>query len=101
MDLGYRDTVAASYQLAVPETRARALAGVVFAGILGALADFNYIVQTAFIPNNIGSPDRVLEVLTLHNPNSLAWAIEMFSYGFLGLATWCIAPIYNPLTARG
>lgn len=93
--------IAASYQLATPENRARALAGVVFAGIFGALAGFNYLTQAAFVPNNIGNPDRVLEVLTLHNPNSLAWAIEMFSYGFLGVATWCIAPVYQPTGRQG
>ena len=93
--------ITASYQLAGPEMRARALAGVVFAGIFGALAGFNYMAQAAFIPNNIGSPDRVLEVLTLHNPNSLAWAIEMFSYGFLGAATWCVAAVYHPDGRQG
>ena len=31
----------------------------------------------------------------MSNPKSLGWGLEMWGYGFLGVATWLVAPVFS------
>ncbi len=71
----------------------------VFAGIFAALISLNYIIQTTFVPALVNRYDpaenAVIAAFTMANPRSLAWALEMWGYGFLGAATWAAAGALN------
>jgi hypothetical protein len=79
--------------------RAAALAGLVFMSIGAALAFFNYVIQTTFIPTAVTNytPDLapLISVLSMSNPTSITWAAEMWAYGFIGLGTWCAAGFFG------
>jgi len=64
-----------------------------------ALIFFNYVNQTTFVPalvrNYRPEYDVLIGALTMANPLSLAWAIEMWGYAFLGLATALVAPVFG------
>jgi hypothetical protein len=59
---------------------------------------FNYVVQTTFVPGLVrGYTDldaHAVSAFAMANPRSLAWALEMWGYGFLGVATWLVAPVF-------
>lgn len=59
---------------------------------------FNYFTQATFVPALVGEykavNEAILSAVTMANPKSLAWAIEMWGYGFLGLGTWFAAPFF-------
>ena len=67
--------------------------------IFAALVFFNYICQIAFIhhlatdykPENA----TVIFTLSMANPASLSWAIEMWGYAILGVATWLLSAYYR------
>jgi hypothetical protein len=86
---------------AAAERRERALAtaALVFAAVFATLIFFNYVVQTAFIPAlaTAYTPTNapILAAFSMANPRSLAWALEMWGWGFLGVATWLIAPVFR------
>jgi hypothetical protein len=60
------------------------------------------VLQTTFVPALVQGfvPENgpLLAALTLANPRSLGWALEMWGYAMLGVATWMAAPV---LAARG
>lgn len=60
--------------------------------VYASLAAFNYTAQVAYIPAAVKSPDAGLALLSMTNPNSVAWALEMFAYAILGIALWLVAP---------
>lgn len=90
------------------QKRAAALAALIFMSIGAAFVFFNYVTQTTFIPavvNDYSSElGPIISVLSMSNPIALAWAIEMWGYGFIGLGTWLAAGFFgaSPLerTAR-
>jgi len=79
--------------------RAAALAGLVFVSIGAALASINYLIQTTFIPAAVSNYTTelapVISVLSLSNPVSIVWAVEMWAYGFVGVGTWCAAGFFG------
>lgn len=81
------------------ERRAPTVAGLVFATVGAVLASFNYLTQTTFIPAVVASytPDLapIISALSMSNPISLTWAVEMWAYGFIGLGTWCAAGFFD------
>lgn len=50
----------------------------------------NYIIQTTYVPylaiNNPPETNSVLTVFTMANPGSLAWSLEMYGWGGIGLS---------------
>jgi len=56
-------------------------------------------VQTTFVPALAREPasaaSPVLAALTMSNPLSLGWRLEMWAYGILGVATWLVAPVFG------
>ena len=64
-----------------------------------AFAILNYVTQTTFIPaivNTYSSGlDPIITILSMSNPRSLPWAIEMWAYGLMGLGTWLAAGFFG------
>lgn len=64
-----------------------------------ALIFFNYICQTTFIRhlvlNYTPQNDSIIATFSMANPRSLSWAVEMWGYGILGVATWLMAGYYK------
>jgi len=79
--------------------RAEALAALVLMSIGAAFAISNYVIQTTFVPAivNSYSPDfgAVVSSVSMSNPGSLTWAVEMWGYGFMGLGTWLAAGFFR------
>jgi hypothetical protein len=91
--------VAALHAMARPRERALTSIALVFVSIYASLVVLNYVLQTTFVPSLASrySPmdAPMLAALTMSNPRSLAWGIEMWGYAFLGLATWLVAPVFR------
>lgn len=91
--------VVGMYGLASVERKAACLLGVVAATIGATFIGFNYVLQTTFVPALVraGRPeqDALMGALTMVNPASLAWALEMWGYAFLGLGSWITAPVFD------
>jgi len=89
--------IAALQTLAGEALRARATAALGFAAAFAALIFFNYVVQTTFVPALVAhrAPESapLIAALSLSNPRALGWALEMWGYGVLGVATWLVAPV--------
>jgi hypothetical protein len=91
--------IASLHALAPVERTALTGAALVFTAAYVALIFFNYVVQTTFIPElakeaSAGSA-AIVAALSMANPRSLAWGIEMWGWGFLGVATWLVAPVFQ------
>jgi hypothetical protein len=74
------------------------LTALVFAVLYAALVFFNYIVQTTFVPQlaRTYQPafDPFIGIFTMTNPASLGWALEMWGYGHLGVASLLVIPFF-------
>lgn len=96
---GMAAMVGALHALAPADLRARTAAALVFAGAFAGMIGVNYAVQTTLLPALVGDDDpasrAVLGVLTMANPRSLGWALEMWGYAMLGAATWLVAPVFR------
>jgi hypothetical protein len=96
---GFVLLVVSLHAVAREAQKARATAALVFVAIYAALVSFNYVVQTTFVPElarrNQAADGPILAALSMSNPTSLAWALEMWGYGFLGVATWLVAPVFR------
>jgi hypothetical protein len=73
--------------------------------IFAAVVFLNYIIQTTYVPylatNNPPETDSVLAVFSMANPGSLAWALEMYGWGGIGLSFVFMAFIFeNSKTER-
>jgi hypothetical protein len=55
----------------------------------------NYAIQTALVPALIYKNPSFAGLFTMANPQSVGWILEMFGYGFLGIAAILIAPVFN------
>jgi len=92
--------VAASRRLA-RRAPVRAALATVAVTVFASLIALNYIVQTTFVPALVSDArtgaDVVLAAVTMANPRSLGWSLEMWGYAVLGVATWLIAPALRDL----
>lgn len=77
------------------EQRPLEVVGIVLSAIFGALIGLNYLIQVAYIPHVLERSESFLFFMAMSNPESLPWAIEMFGYGILGLATLSVAPLFS------
>lgn len=91
--------VVALRELAPAELRPRASIGVALAAAFAALVLLNYVLQASFVPGLVAqfrpSDAPVVEALTMANPRSLGWCLEMWAYGVAGVATWLVAPVFG------
>ncbi len=74
-------------------------AAMVFTGAFATFIFFNYVAQTTLVPDlarryqPANAP--IIAILSMSNPRSLAWAIEMWGWGLLGVATWLVSPVFD------
>jgi hypothetical protein len=94
---GFVLLIAALHSEASVEQRARSGAALALAAAFAALIALNYILQTTFVPVLVSEPASgpILAGVTMSNPRSLGWALEMWGYGVLGVATWLVAPVFE------
>ena len=69
----------------------RTSGALVFTGVYAALVFTNYTVQLGFIPRVVNDRPAYIAALTMANPASFAWFLEMFGYAAMGVATWLFA----------
>jgi hypothetical protein len=74
--------------------RTRALVGVIATAAFATMITTNYVLQIAFVPTAVRSNDAAVAYFTMSNPTAVAWMIEMFGYGALGVASWVTAEIF-------
>jgi hypothetical protein len=82
---------AACHALAGPALRVRTSAALVCTAIYAALVFTNYTLQLGFIPRVLAERPAYVSELTMANPASFAWFLEMFGYAAMGVATWLVA----------
>jgi hypothetical protein len=102
--LGSSLLVAALYHLAPPADRPKALLAVMCTAAFAALIFFNYTCQTTFVPALLADykPEYavIISTFSFSNPRSLCWALEMWGYALLGVATWLLAPVFHGSTVE-
>ena len=91
--------MAGHYRVVEEAHKNRALFALALSAAFAALIFFNYICQTTFV-HNLATHyrpeyDAPIAAFSMVNPVSLCWAIEMWGYGILGVATWLLAPVYR------
>ena len=95
---GFVALMASLYVLAPAEQRARATTALVLTAVFAAMVFLNYVIQTTFVPNlarhDLAANANIIAAFSMVNPSSLAWALEMWAYGFLGLGHLLIAPVF-------
>jgi hypothetical protein len=77
------------------EQRPLEYAALGFTVVSASLIFFNYVLQTAFVPQSLDGDGRILAMTTMANPRSLGWSLEMYGYGILGIATAFAAPLFE------
>ena len=96
---GFIVLVASLHAVARDELCARTGTALVFVAAFGTLVFLNYVLQTTFVPTLVSSYSEengpLVSAFTMSNPRSLGWGLEMWGYGFLGVATWLVAPVFQ------
>ena len=86
---------ASCHALAGASLRWRTSAGLIFTGVYAALVFTNYTIQMGYIPRVLKDRPAYIADLTMANPSSFAWFLEMFGYAAMGVATWLVAPSFR------
>jgi hypothetical protein len=95
---GFVMLVAGLHAFAPRSIRGRTATGVAFVSAFASLITLNYAIQTTVVPTLVtASSDTraVVAWLTMTNPRSVGWVLEMWGYALLGLATWLVAPAFS------
>ncbi len=96
---GFVGLIAGLHALAGEAQRARTACALGLAGAFAAMIFVNYALQTTLVPALVRSfspaDGPLLAALTMANPRSLGWALEMWGYAVLGAATWLCAPVFS------
>jgi hypothetical protein len=80
--------------------RVIALAGLVLTAVYASMVFTNYMLQVGYVPRTVGSDPLAAARVTMANPSSLGWFLEMFGYAALGLGTAFLAFCFGG-SARG
>jgi hypothetical protein len=79
--------------------RPRTAAALIFTGAFAAFIFCNYVVQTTYLPDLARRYEPatapIITTLSMSNPSSLTWGIEMWGWGLFGAATWLVSPVFN------
>ncbi|HEY7698034.1 MAG TPA: hypothetical protein VIE88_06430 [Vicinamibacteria bacterium] len=96
---GFVGLIAGLHGLAPERLRFRTTCALAFVAAFAAMIFTNYAIQTTFVPALVkyGSArdEPLISALTMWNPRSLGWALEMWGYALLGVATWFTAPVFS------
>ena len=94
--------VSSAHAMAGAGEKARTGAALIFTGAFASFIFFNCVVQTTFVPALAQEYERangpIVAALSMSNPRSLAWGIEMWGWGLFGVATWLLAPSFDRST---
>ncbi len=97
--LGSLLTFVALYFTAGEDRKIYALSALVINTFFSAIVFVNYIIQTTYVPflatHNPPETANILPMLTMGNPGSLAWALEMYGWGGVGLSFIFAAPVFG------
>jgi len=66
---------------------------IIFAAVYAGIIGTNYMIQMACIPNLLNANKEITGLLTMANPASVSWVLEMFGYAFLGISLWLLVPV--------
>lgn len=87
------------YTISCNERKLWALSALIINVVFTSIVFINYIIQTTYIPylavNNPVEAAYVLPILTMANPGSFAWALEMYGWGGIGLSFIFMAFIFD------
>lgn len=92
---GFVRFIAASFSLREKINMDSLVAALIFTSIYAAFTGFNYVVNTSYIPHVFDEFKEATTIFSMSNPKSLCWSLEMYGYGFLGLASLLIAPNFK------
>jgi hypothetical protein len=96
---GFVLLIASLHTMAKETQRASTAAALVLVSVYAAMVFTNYVIQTTFVPalaqSYTAADGPLLAAFTMANPRSLAWGLEMWGYGFLGVATWICAAVFG------
>lgn len=102
--VGLLVVVASAHSLASGVSKPFTSLGMLFASVFATMIFANYTIQSAFVPVLVRemSPGNaaLLAAFSMVNPRSLAWALEMWGWGFCGAATWCISTVFGSLALK-
>ena len=91
--------VTSVHALADRDLKVRTGTAQILAAVFATFIFFNYVVQTTYLPTLATHYDdryaATVSMFSMSNPTSLAWAIEMWGYAFIGVATWLVAPVFH------
>lgn len=94
--LGFVLFIAAASNLAKTSVeKTYSASALIFVSAYVALIGLNYTIQIAYVPVLLTADPQLAALLTMANPNSFGWVLEMFGYGFLGVSTWCLAGLFQ------
>ena len=99
--IGFVLFFASLYRTGNEDKRILEISGIMFCVIFSSIISLNYIINVAYVPNVLDQSGANITFLTMSNPMSLAWVLEMFGYGFLGLATGFVAPLFGNKGTQG
>ncbi|MFN8207527.1 MAG: hypothetical protein U0T82_08985 [Bacteroidales bacterium] len=93
-------TFVSLYFLAGSGRKARALSALVVNLIFSGMVFLNYVLQISYVPYLAHyqpvEADILLPMLTMSNPGSLAWALEMYGWGGIGFSYLLAIPLLEP-----
>jgi hypothetical protein len=96
---GFVALVASLHELASTASRARTSIAALLTAAFAAMIFINYAIQTTVVPallsNGTAENLALAGQLTMANSHSLGWALEMWGYAVLGVATWLVAPVFH------
>jgi hypothetical protein len=96
---GYVVLMGSLHALANEDEKPRTASALAFTSAFAALVFLNYIVQTTVVPTLAAHYNAenaaILAQVSMSNPTSLGWALEMWAWGLLGVATWLVSPIFS------
>jgi hypothetical protein len=94
--IGFTLFISTSFRLASTGTqKILRITANIFTAVYAALVGLNYAIQIGLVPALIKSNEQLAGLFTMANPNSIGWILEMFGYGFLGVATILISPVFR------
>lgn len=96
---GLLQLCAGLHALAPLPHRAHGTLALLAAAIFASLITLNYGVQTTYLPVLVQGTARenaeLISALSMSNPRSLAWVLEMWGWGAAGIATWLLSPVFQ------
>lgn len=68
---------------------------IIMMSVYAVIISVNYIIQIAYMKPIEGMNESIITILSMSNPFSLSWILEMSGYAFLGISLWLIVPLFK------